>query len=85
MEYNNEYNLDLYPKKLHWKEGDLTATRTTMWSGSGAVTEGCQVIFYTDENDKLVKVEGDRTARSAKVVCACAVSSYPSSSITSHV
>lgn len=21
MEYNNEYNLDLYPKKLHWKEG----------------------------------------------------------------
>ena len=31
MEYNNEYNLDLYPKKLHWKEGDLTATRTTMW------------------------------------------------------
>lgn len=30
MEYNNEYNLDLYPKKLHWKEGDLTATRTTM-------------------------------------------------------
>ncbi len=58
MEYNNEYNLDLYPKKLHWKEGDLTATRTTMWSGPGC-HEGCQVIFYTDENDKLVKVEGD--------------------------
>ena len=58
MEYNNEYNLDLYPKKLRWKEGDLTATRTTMWSGPGC-HEGCQVIFYTDENDKLVKVEGD--------------------------
>lgn len=55
MEYNNEYNLDLYPKKLRWKEGDLTATRTTMWSGPGC-HEGCQVIFYTDENDKLVKV-----------------------------
>ena len=35
MEYNNEYNRDRYPKELHWKEGDLTATRTTMWSGPG--------------------------------------------------
>ena len=51
-------NLDLYPKQLHWKEGDLTATRTTMWSGPGC-HEGCQVIFYTDEDGKLVKVEGD--------------------------
>ena len=58
MEYNNEYNLDLYPKKLHWKEGDLNATRTTMWSGPGC-HEGCQVIFYTDDDGKLVKVEGD--------------------------
>ncbi len=58
MEYNNAYNLDLYPKQLHWKEGDLTATRTTMWSGPGC-HEGCQVIFYTDEDGKLVKVEGD--------------------------
>lgn len=58
MEYNNEYNLDLYPKKLHWREGDLTATRTTMWSGPGC-HEGCQVIFYTDDDGKLVKVEGD--------------------------
>ena len=58
MEYNNEYNRDRYPKELHWKEGDLTATRTTMWSGPGC-HEGCQVIFYTDEDGKLVKVEGD--------------------------
>ena len=58
MDYNNEYNFDLYPEQLHWKEGDLTATRTTMWSGPGC-HEGCQVIFYTDENGKLVKVEGD--------------------------
>ena len=60
MEYNNEYNLDLYPKKLHWKEGDLTATRTTMWSGPGC-HEGCQVIFYTDEDGKLVKVDNQPT------------------------
>ncbi|MEQ3363301.1 molybdopterin-dependent oxidoreductase, partial [Raoultibacter massiliensis] len=58
MEYNNEYNMDLYPKKLHWEEDGLTATRTTMWSGPGC-HEGCQVIFYTDEDGKLVKVEGD--------------------------
>lgn len=58
MEYNNEYNLELYPEQLHWKEGDLTATRTTMWSGPGC-HEGCQIIFYTDEDGKLVKTEGD--------------------------
>ncbi|MEG2533754.1 MAG: molybdopterin-dependent oxidoreductase, partial [Gordonibacter sp.] len=58
MEYNNEYNMDLYPKQLHWKEGDLTATRTTMWSGPGC-HEGCQIIFYTDDDGKLVKTEGD--------------------------
>ncbi|MDR0350984.1 MAG: molybdopterin-dependent oxidoreductase [Coriobacteriales bacterium] len=58
VKYNNEYNLELYPKQLHWKEGDLTATRTTMWSGPGC-HEGCQIIFYTDEDGKLVKTEGD--------------------------
>ncbi|MCR5846443.1 MAG: molybdopterin-dependent oxidoreductase [bacterium] len=58
MEYNNKYNMDLYPETLHWKEGDLNATRTTMWSGPGC-HEGCQIIFYTDDDGKLVKVEGD--------------------------
>ena len=58
MEYNNQYNMELYPEQLHWQEGDLAATRTTMWSGPGC-HEGCQVIFYTDANGKLVKVEGD--------------------------
>jgi anaerobic selenocysteine-containing dehydrogenase len=48
----------LYPQKLHWQEGNLTATRTSMWSGPGC-HEGCQIIFYTDEAGKLVKVEGD--------------------------
>ncbi len=58
MQYNNEYNFDLYPKQLHWQEGDLTATRTTQWSGPGC-HDGCQVIFYTDKDGKIVKVEGD--------------------------
>ncbi|UWG96193.1 molybdopterin-dependent oxidoreductase [Dehalobacter sp. DCM] len=58
MKYNNAYNFDLYPKTLRWQEGDLTATRTTMWSGPGC-HNGCQLIFYTDKDGKLVKVEGD--------------------------
>ena len=67
MEYNNEYNMDLYPRQLHWQEGDLTATRTTMWSGPGC-HEGCQIIFYTDKDGKLVKTEG----RFPRAACACA-------------
>ena len=58
MPYNNTYNMDLYPDKVQWKEGDLTATRTTMWSGPGCHS-GCQIIFYTDEDGKLVKTEGN--------------------------
>jgi anaerobic selenocysteine-containing dehydrogenase len=56
--YNNEYNKELYPEQLHWQEGDLTATRTTMWSGPGC-HDGCQIIFYTDKDGRLVKTEGD--------------------------
>lgn len=40
MPYNNTYNFDLYPAKARWQEGDLTATRTTMWSGPGCHS-GC--------------------------------------------
>ena len=58
VDYNNTYNMDLYPDKVHWQEGDLTATRTTMWSGPGCHA-GCQIIFYTDKDGKLVKTEGD--------------------------
>ena len=56
--YNNTYNMDLYPNQVHWQEGELTATRTTMWSGPGCHA-GCQIIFYTDKDGKLVKTEGD--------------------------
>ena len=58
MPYNNAYNMELYPNVVRWKEGDLTATRTTMWSGPGCHS-GCQIIFYTDEDGRLVKTEGD--------------------------
>ncbi len=58
MPYNNTYNFDLYPAQARWQEGDLTATRTTMWSGPGCHS-GCQIIFYTDKDGRLVKTEGD--------------------------
>ncbi|MBQ9002059.1 MAG: molybdopterin-dependent oxidoreductase [Eggerthellaceae bacterium] len=41
-----------------WKEGDLTVTRTYQYSPPGC-HETCGVLFYTDDNGKLVKVEGD--------------------------
>lgn len=55
------------PKKLdyhekhkndwRWQEGDVTATRTTMWTGPGC-HNGCGVIYYTKDN-KVVGIEGD--------------------------
>jgi len=44
-------------KPWQWKEGDLTVTRTTRWTGPGCHL-GCGVVYYTKGN-QLVKVEGD--------------------------
>lgn len=53
------YNKELYRDDVYqWQEGNLTCTRTTAWGGPGC-HNGCQVIYYTDENGKLVNVEGD--------------------------
>ena len=49
---------DVYRKEFQWKEGDLTVTRTTQWSAPGC-HNGCQVLFYTNDEGELVKVEGD--------------------------
>lgn len=54
-----KYNKELYRDDVYqWQEGDLTATRTTAWGGPGC-HNGCQVIYYTDMNGRLVNVEGD--------------------------
>lgn len=45
-------------KPFQWEEDGLKVTRTCAWSGPGC-HEGCGVLLYTDENDNLVKVEGD--------------------------
>lgn len=41
-----------------YKEGPYTVTRGSAWSGPGC-HDGCGVLIYTDEDGKLVKVEGD--------------------------
>ena len=53
------YNKELYRDDVYqWKEGDISCTRTTVLGGPGC-QNGCQVIYYTDENGKLVDIEGD--------------------------
>ena len=57
-----KYNKELYRDDVYqWQEGDLTATRTTAWGGPGC-HNGCQVIYYTDKDGKLVNIEGDPTS-----------------------
>jgi anaerobic selenocysteine-containing dehydrogenase len=46
-------------KPFQWEEDGLKVTRTCAWSGPGC-HEGCGVLLYTDQNDRLVKVEGDQ-------------------------
>lgn len=45
-------------KPKTWQEGELTATRSAIHSAPGC-HDGCGVVFYTDKEGKVVKVEGD--------------------------
>lgn len=47
-----------YKKDWQWQEGDLTVTRACQWSAPGC-HQGCSVLYYTDKDGNLVKVEGD--------------------------
>lgn len=47
-----------YKKDWQWQDGDLTVTRACQWSAPGC-HQGCSVLYYTDKEGKLVKVEGD--------------------------
>ena len=51
---------DFVEHKLPWKyeEDGLKVTRGSAWTGPGCHI-GCGVLLYTDQDDKLVKVEGD--------------------------
>lgn len=53
-----EVNDELYREEWRWQEGEYTVTRSTQWSGPGC-HNGCGVLFYTDKDGKVVKIEGD--------------------------
>ena len=55
---SSDFNRELYKKDWRWQEGDLTVTRSTQWSAPGCHA-ACSILFYTDKDGKLVKVEGD--------------------------
>ncbi len=52
------FDPNVYKKDWQYQEGDLTVTRTCQWSAPGC-HQGCSVLFYTDKDGKLVKIEGD--------------------------
>ena len=52
------FQLVAHEKPWHYEEDGLKVTRGSAWTGPGCHI-GCGVLLYTDENDKLVKVEGD--------------------------
>ncbi len=52
------FDPNIYKKDWQYQDGDLTVTRTCQWSAPGC-HQGCSLLFYTDKDGKLVKVEGD--------------------------
>ncbi|MBQ9003942.1 MAG: molybdopterin-dependent oxidoreductase, partial [Eggerthellaceae bacterium] len=54
----DKYQYVDHEKPWRYREGELTVTRTSAWSGPGCHL-GCGVLLYTDAEGKLVKVEGD--------------------------
>ena len=48
----------IHDKPFQYEEDGLHVTRSCAWSGPGC-HEGCGVLIYTDDNGKLVKIEGD--------------------------
>lgn len=54
----NQYSLVPHEKPFRYDEDGLHVTRGSAWSGPGCHI-GCGVLLYTDDDGKLVKVEGD--------------------------
>lgn len=52
------YEFVPHEKPWRYTEDGLKVTRGSAWTGPGCHL-GCGVLLYTDENDRLVKVEGD--------------------------
>lgn len=58
MEEKQKYVLVPHEKPYKYEEDGLHVTRGSAWSGPGCHI-GCGVLLYTDDDGKLVKVEGD--------------------------
>lgn len=52
------YTFVEHEKPVRYNEDGCKVTRSSAWTGPGCHL-GCGVLLYTDENDRLVKVEGD--------------------------
>lgn len=58
MTKESKYTLVSHEKPYKYDENGLHVTRGSAWSGPGCHI-GCGVLLYTDDEGKLVKVEGD--------------------------
>lgn len=66
-----DYRFVKHENPYTYRDGDLTVTRGSAWSGPGCHL-GCGVLLYTNDEGELVKVEGDPETRSTRGACACA-------------
>lgn len=55
---DKDYKFVEHEKPWRYQEDGYTVTRGSAWTGPGCHL-GCGVLLYTDEDGKLVKVEGD--------------------------
>ena len=55
---DKDYKFVEHKKPWRYQEDGYTVTRGSAWTGPGCHL-GCGVLLYTDEDGKLVKVEGD--------------------------
>ena len=53
-----DYRFVKHENPYTYRDGDLTVTRGSAWSGPGCHL-GCGVLLYTNDEGELVKVEGD--------------------------
>ena len=58
MTEKREYTLVAHEKPFRYEEDGLHVTRGSAWSAPGCHL-GCGVLLYTDDEGRLVKVEGD--------------------------
>lgn len=68
----SDYVLVPHEKPYKYDEGDLHVTRGSAWTGPGCHL-GCGVLLYTDDEGKLVKVEGDpeNPFNGGRLCCRC--------------